>query len=163
MTDQYVQVNADGVGKKVDTTELTVGANTVERQRIHLAGGAADELADVKNAAPSISAYGLVARTIPIAAATPAQSSVTASATNVTLLSANTSRLGATIYNDADKALYVKLGATASTTSFTAKLAPKDATNNIGGYFEVPYGFTGQIDGIWDASPTGSARITELT
>lgn len=34
MADQVVQVNADGSGKKIDVSEVTVGANTVERQRI---------------------------------------------------------------------------------------------------------------------------------
>lgn len=34
MADQFVQVPADSTGKKIDTSELTVGANTVERQRI---------------------------------------------------------------------------------------------------------------------------------
>lgn len=37
MADGIVQVAPDSTGKKVDTSELTVGANTVERQRIVLA------------------------------------------------------------------------------------------------------------------------------
>ena len=49
----------------------------------------------------------------------------------------------------------MKLGATASATSFTAKLSPD-------GYYEVPFNYTGIIDGLW-ASATGNARITELT
>lgn len=88
-------------------------------------------------------------------AATPSQSSVAGSASSVTLLAANSDRLGATIYNDSTAALYVKLGATASTSSFTVKMASD-------GYFEVPYGYTGVIDGIW-ASATGNARITEVS
>jgi hypothetical protein len=34
MADGLVQVPADSTGKKIDTSELTVGANTVERQRM---------------------------------------------------------------------------------------------------------------------------------
>ena len=34
MTDNYVQVATDGSGKKIDTSELTVNAQTVERQRV---------------------------------------------------------------------------------------------------------------------------------
>jgi hypothetical protein len=34
MADQFVQVPSDSTGKKIDTSELTVGANTVERQRM---------------------------------------------------------------------------------------------------------------------------------
>lgn len=75
---------------------------------------------------------------------------------NTTLLASNTNRLVATIYNDSDQILYVKLGVTASTTSFTAKVFPD-------GYYEVPKRYVGQIDGIWAADSTGAARITELT
>jgi len=31
-----------------------------------------------------------------------------------------------------------------------------------GAYYEVPFGYTGALKGIW-ASATGAARITELT
>lgn len=34
MTDQFVQVAVDGTGKKIDTSELTVGSNAVQRQRV---------------------------------------------------------------------------------------------------------------------------------
>jgi hypothetical protein len=81
--------------------------------------------------------------------------SVAASVTSVTLLSSNSTRLGATIYNDSMSFLYVKLGAAASTSSFEIKLFPLS-------YYEVPYGYTGQIDGIW-ADSSGFARIGELT
>lgn len=97
----------------------------------------------------------------PTRPATPAQSSVAASASSVSLLAANASRLGATVYNDSASAtLYVKLGTTASTTSFTVALPPQ--VDGIGGYYEVPFGYTGAVDGIWSAA-VGSARITELT
>lgn len=88
-------------------------------------------------------------------APTSATTSVAASATNVTLLASNNARAGATIYNDSTAILYVKLGATASTTSFAVALQSQE-------YYEVPFGYTGIIDGIW-ASATGNARITELT
>lgn len=86
---------------------------------------------------------------------TPTQSSVAGSASSASLLAANTSRLGATIFNDSVSPLYLKLGTTASTSSFTVKINP-------GGYYEVPFGYSGAIDGIWDTA-TGNARITELT
>ena len=92
-------------------------------------------------------------------ATTPTQSSVAGSASSVTLLASNSARLGATIYNDSSALLYVKLGATASTSSFTAILSGN--SGGYGGYFEVPFGYTGVIDGIW-ASATGNARITEV-
>lgn len=75
---------------------------------------------------------------------------------NQTLLAANVARLGATIYNDSTEILYLKLGATASLTSFTARLIPN-------AYYEIPFRYTGIIDGIWANNSTGNARITELT
>lgn len=89
-------------------------------------------------------------------ASTGTTTSVAGSASNGTLLASNSNRLGATIYNDSTAVLYVKLGATASSTSYTVQLAAN------GGYYEVPANYTGIIDGIW-ASATGNARITELS
>jgi len=87
--------------------------------------------------------------------ATGTLTNVTGIATSTTLLAANTARLGATIHNDSTAALYVKFGITASTTSYSVKIA-------VDGYYEVPFGYTGRIDGIW-ASAAGAARITELS
>lgn len=85
-------------------------------------------------------------------------SNVAASATSVTLLSASDGRAGASIFNDTTDTtnfLYVKMGTTASTTDFAVKI-------NAGGYFEVPYGYNGRIDGIWVAA-SGNARVVEYT
>ena len=89
-------------------------------------------------------------------AGTATTSSVADSATNVTVLAANTARLGATVSNDSTTILYLKLGTTATTTDYTVKL-------NTDGYYEVPFGYTGIIDGIWSANASGSARVTEIT
>ena len=86
-----------------------------------------------------------------------AVSSVTSAATNTVLLASNASRRQAVLYNDCDKAVYVKLGATASSTSFSYRLQPNQT-------LELPTPvYTGAIDGIWDSSPTGSMRVTEIT
>lgn len=85
---------------------------------------------------------------------TPTQTSVAASATTVSLLASNANRKGATLYNDSTAILYLKLGATASTTSYSVQMASNT-------YYEVPYGYIGAIDGIW-ALATGNARITEI-
>jgi hypothetical protein len=81
--------------------------------------------------------------------------SVSASVSSVTLLSSNGTRLGATIYNDSMSLMYIKLGTSASTSSFEIKIFPLS-------YYEVPYGYTGRIDAIWSGA-TGFARIGELT
>ena len=86
---------------------------------------------------------------------TGTHANTTSSASNQTLLSSSAARLGATVYNDSTAVLFLKLGATASSTSFTVYMAP-------GSYYEVPFGYTGQIDGIW-ATANGSARTVEFT
>lgn len=91
----------------------------------------------------------------PSKSTTGTQTSVSGSATNVTLLASNSSRLGGTISNDSTAVLYLKMGTTASTTSYSVKLFQDD-------YFEIPYNYVGELDGIW-ASATGAARITELS
>lgn len=81
---------------------------------------------------------------------------VAASATSVQLLASNSSRTQAVFYNDTDKNAYVKLGTTASATSFSYLLVP-------GATLELPKPiYTGRIDCIWAAGPTGSMRITEI-
>lgn len=86
---------------------------------------------------------------------TSAVTSVSGSASSVTVLASNADRLGGVFYNDSSASAYLKLGATASTSSFTIKMATGD-------YFEIPYGYTGRVDCIWD-SATGNMRVTELT
>lgn len=89
-------------------------------------------------------------------APTSTLSNVASSATSVTLLASNTSRRQAMFYNDSTSNLYLKFGATASTSSFTVLLVS-------GAYFELPKPtYTGIIDGIW-SSANGSLRVTELT
>lgn len=88
---------------------------------------------------------------------TGTQTSVAGSASDVTILAANTSRKGATISNDSSAILYLLLGSgTSSTTNYSVKLFQDDV-------FELPAPvYTGIIKGIW-ASATGSARVTEQT
>jgi len=81
--------------------------------------------------------------------------SVASSATNVTLLASNANRTFASIYNQSSKQLFVKLGTTASTSSYTILLMPNS-------YWEVPVDWAGQIDAVWSAV-NGNALITELT
>lgn len=89
------------------------------------------------------------------AVSTGTQSSVASSASDVTILAANTARYGATVFNDSTAILYLLVGAgTSSATVHTVQL-------QAGDYYEVPYGYTGILKGIW-ASATGSARVTEF-
>ena len=89
-------------------------------------------------------------------ATTATETNVNASASPVTVLAANTARIGATVYNDSTSVAYLLLGTqTASSTLYTVQLQP-------GAYYEAPFGFTGKIAGIW-VSATGTARVTEVT
>lgn len=74
-----------------------------------------------------------------------------------TILAANTARYGGSVYNDDANGLYLLLGAGTVTTSVYTVLIPS------GGYFEIPYGFTGVLTGLWGADGAGSARVTEYT
>lgn len=89
---------------------------------------------------------------------TPVLSNVAQSATSVTIVAGNTERHGMIVHNDSTATLYIKLGATASATSYTYKVAP-DST------LELPscYGYTGTIDGIWSGAGAGAARVTDLS
>ena len=78
---------------------------------------------------------------------------VSSSASSVSLFAATAAAKGRTIYNDSTQVLYVKFGATASSTSYTVQLA-------AGAYYEVPQpAYSGAVDGIW-ASANGNARLT---
>lgn len=91
-----------------------------------------------------------------VSASSAAITAVPGNASSVSILASNASRKGAIIFNDSTAALYIKFGATASTTSFTYKIFPN-------GTWEMSQNaiYTGAIDGIWD-SATGNARVTEL-
>lgn len=83
------------------------------------------------------------------------KANVAGSASSVTILAANVLRRGASVWNDSTAILYLDLtGGTASATSCSVKLIA-DA------FYEVPFGYTGLITGIW-ASATGAARVTEF-
>ncbi len=78
---------------------------------------------------------------------------VNSSASSVTLFAAVGNAKGRTVYNDSAAVLYLKFGATASTTSYTVQLP-------AGAYYEFPQPcYSGVVDGIW-ASANGAARVT---
>lgn len=85
--------------------------------------------------------------------ATSSTSTVSGSATSVTLKASNTSRVRLTVVNDSTATLYVKEGVTATTSDYTWRLSSYDTL--------VIDDYTGVVDGIWD-SATGNARVTEV-
>ena len=93
---------------------------------------------------------------IKIAAPTGTASRVGDSASSVTVLAANAARRGATFFNESTAILYLKFGATASTTSYAVQI-PSLA------YYELPFGYTGICDGIWASDAGGNVQVTEVT
>ena len=100
--------------------------------------------------------YRLLVEALIKRSSTTAVTNVAGSTSNVTLLASNANRLGASIYNDTNKDLYLKLGATASTSSFTVVVPRR-------GLYEVPFGYPGIIDGLWASGVSGAALVTENT
>jgi len=83
--------------------------------------------------------------------------SVADSASNQVILASNAARKGATVFNNSTEILYLAVDNTAaSLTSFTTAIQAQ-------GYYEVPFGYTGEINGIWAANAAGAALVTEIS
>jgi hypothetical protein len=87
--------------------------------------------------------------------ATSTLSNVAAAAADTRLLNSNVNRSGAMIFNDSTSVMFLNLGGVASSTSFTVRMTAR-------AYYEVPFGYTGDINGRW-VTATGAARVTEIT
>jgi len=108
--------------------------------------------------APAVNAFEVAPNVGIAGVGTATETGVTASASNTTLLSANAARRGCIIANDASSAnLFVRLSASAAAISSGnySQMIP------AGGAWEVPFNYTGQIQGIWSAA-VGFANVTEL-
>jgi hypothetical protein len=107
---------------------------------------------------PASSTLGLLVEVSRLgSSSTGTHTQVNSAATDTLLLASNTARLGATLLNDDENDLFVGLGTTTvSATVHTVRLRRYD-------YYEVPFGYDGQIRGIWAADGSGACRITELT
>ena len=88
-------------------------------------------------------------------AASASVTSVADTASSTTLKASNANRLGIVIYNDSTVTLYVKYGATATTSDYTYQLQAGESLRE-----EL---YTGIIDGIWASDASGAAKVTELT
>jgi hypothetical protein len=123
-------------------------------------------MADTIKSSANPSLHGLVVLNpdgTSVASSSSTSSSTSTSATsvsvtdsNTTILATNTSRKMASIYNEGAETAYVKLGASATTSSYTIPIVSS-------GYYELPKPiYTGVIDAI-TASGTATLRITEFT
>jgi hypothetical protein len=148
-TEEVTTLNGGAVAAQ-QVQRVALALRTADSTAVDLAGDAANGLdVDVTRITGTVT-------TKETRAASSAVTSVSDTASSTTLLAANANRLGAAVYNDSTVDLYLKLGTTASLTSFTVKMIP-------GAYYEVPFSFTGEISGIWASDASGAARVTELS
>ncbi len=78
---------------------------------------------------------------------------VTGTGSSITIQASNSARRGWYVFNDSGVTVYLKFGSSASSTSFTVKLATGD-------YYELPHPcYSGIITGNW---ASGDIRVTEL-
>lgn len=92
---------------------------------------------------------------VQITSSTAATIEINGADTSTTLLDANPERKGALIWNDSTSNLLIDFDASVSLTSFIVRIYPD-------GYYELPFGYTGIISGIWEAA-NGKASIREFT
>lgn len=112
-------------------------------------------LTDAELRATPVPVSGTVT-TSPSTSSTGTQSNVASSASDVTILAANANRKGAMVFNDSSSVLYLLVASgTSSLTVYSNQLGQNE-------YYEVPFGYTGALKGIWVAA-VGFARVTELT
>jgi hypothetical protein len=88
---------------------------------------------------------------------TGTHSSVNSGTSSVTILAANANRKGARIYNTDANALYLDLS---GGTAVAASRAQVKLLTDEG--FDVPFGLTGAITGIWAADGSGVASVVEF-
>jgi hypothetical protein len=139
-----------GTEVQVDVVaSLPAGTNAIGK----LAANSGVDIGDV-----DVTSVSGTVTTKEVRASTGANSSVADTASSTTILAANANRLGATVANDSSAVLYLLLGSTsASATNYSARLVQY-------AYYEVPFGYTGQLTGIWASDPgDGAARVTEIT
>ncbi len=86
---------------------------------------------------------------------TAAKTSVSSGTSSVTLLALNANRKGASFVNTDANTLYIDIsGGTADNTCVPVL---------TGGYYELPFGITNAITGIWAADGAGVCRVFEAS
>ena len=108
------------------------------------------------NSGVDIGDVDVTSTVLPTGAGTSSVTSVADTTTSATLKASNSSRKQIIIQNTSSAILYVKYGATATSSDFTVLLNQNDIL--------VEDHYTGIIDGIWATDPAdGAAKVTEIT
>lgn len=82
-------------------------------------------------------------------------STVAASVTSGSLLAANSARSGFSVWNASTAIMYIDFAATVTAAAYAVRIDPA-------GYFEMAFGYTGQVSAIWSAA-NGSALVREFS
>jgi hypothetical protein len=149
-SDNQLKVNSDG---SVNVNSTGAGGGPVVTNITEIGGATISEGQKPMSASLPVV---IASDQTPMVSTTAVVTSVTSSATNTTLLASNPNRKGAVFYNDSTQTCYLKLGTSASNTSFTI-LMQTGSTFII----DTPPLYTGGVDGIW-SSANGFMRVTEL-
>jgi hypothetical protein len=156
--DDVALTSMNMVGGKASTTAPTAVAVGDAVQLWLSTSGAVNLAATGINLVGGVGTSSTAAlRVVEASAATGTQTNPSLSTTSATLLAASTSRRGATVYNGSTSIVYVRLSATAaSSTTFTVKLYPED-------YYEVPGNYNGAITAVLNTGTTTSVQVTQVT
>lgn len=149
---------AVGQGIQIYLTPYVAAGNT----NVNISNVANQNLSQVNGSAFSLG-QALASASLPVVVAGTGTATTTAipvAVATTTLLAANSARRGATIYNDSSSHSHVKLGSGATGSDFTVVL--QAVTVNVGGYYEVPAGYTGIVT-AYGTTAAGNWRVTELT
>jgi hypothetical protein len=147
-----------GVGGVFLVAPLPSGVNVIGKMGIDQTTPGTSNAVQVAGSLPA--GTNTLGTMLPYRPPTANPATVAASATSVTLLTANTARAGATVTNNSSATLYLSLGTSAaSSTNFTFVLGP--LVGKLAAYYELPFGYAGAVTGIWDTA-AGSALIREL-
>lgn len=76
--------------------------------------------------------------------------------TSVVLVAANANRKGITFWNNSIGNILIEFGAAPTSSSYAFKLNPD-------GYYELPFQFTGVVQGLWDAPGGDGILIREFS
>jgi hypothetical protein len=109
-----------------------------------------------KDTSPNSALNPLFVSSSPSLPSTGTFTPVASAIASTTILAANVNRKGASFFNDSTATLYLRNSAgAASSANFSVKVPPDS-------YFEMPFGYTGIVVGIWSAV-NGSVKVTEFT
>jgi hypothetical protein len=135
----------------VDADTLNLNTDQVE-SKLDTANGLLTTLSADTAIIKADMADGVAVRETSTTGATPTTFDSTSYAT---ISASNANRKGLAIFNEGAGLLYVTLGTSTTTSSlYTVRLSAGD-------YYEVPFGYTGLVGGIF--ATAGTARVTQVS